>query len=108
MAGTPEEDLLAWLEREEQRLGFADIDDAMSDISEARRLFFDELGYDMTDSQFAGLKDAIFTRYDELPTIGISYGRIEHTWGYQTTYRDITTGRFVSRADVFSLLSTIR
>lgn len=108
MVGTPEEDLLGWLEREEERLGFTTIEDALSDIERARMLFYDELGYDITDAQFQGLKDAQYLRYDELPSVGVSYARFEQTWGYQNVYRDIVTGRFVSASDVWSLLATIR
>lgn len=108
MAGTPEEDLLGWLEREEESLGFSDIQDALGDIEKARLLLYDELGYDITESQFEALQRASMLRYEELPSIGVSYGRIEQAWGYQSTYRDITTGRFVSAEDVFSLLSTTR
>ena len=108
MAGTPEEDLLAWLEREEERLGFTSIDDALSDIHKARDLFYDELGYDVTDEQFGGLNQALTTRYEELPAIGVSYSRIEQAWGYQPVYRDITTGRFISGGDVRSGLATLR
>ncbi len=96
MAGTPEEDLLGWLEREEERLGFANIDDALSDIEKARKLFFDELGYDITDAQFGGMKSAVELRYTELPNVGIEYSRIEFPWGYKPIYRDKVTGRFVS------------
>lgn len=108
MAGTPEEDLLAWLEREEERLGFTGVEDGLTDIAKARDLFYDELGYDITESQFAGLKDAQYLRYEELPSISISYGRIEQPWGFQDTYRDVVTGRFMAKVDVFDLLATIR
>ena len=105
---TPEEDLLSWLEREEEQLGYTRLEDALTDIDKARDLLFDELGYDMTEGQFAALKQASFTRYEELPTVSISFERIEQKWGFQTTYRDTITGRFVAREDVFSLLATIR
>lgn len=110
MAGTPEEDLLGWLEREEEVLGFGDVEDALGDIQTARDLFFDELGYDMTESQYQGLKDAQFLRYDELPSVSTSYSRVYNPSfaGYQDVYRDTATGRFVAKADVYSLLSTIR
>jgi len=108
MAGTPEEDLLAWLEREEERLGFTSVDDAMEDIQRARDLFYDELGYDVTDSQFIGLQDALTIRYTELPSIGVAYSRVEQAWGYQPIYRDTVTGRFISGSDVRSALSTLR
>ena len=110
MAGTPEEDLLGWLEREEEELGFADVENALTDIGKARALFYDSLGMEMTDDQFAGLKDAQFLRYDELPSISTSFERIYHKSfaGYQESYRDTMTGRFVSKEDVYSLLGTIR
>ncbi len=108
MAGTPEEDLLGWLEREEERLGFTSIDDVLEDIQKARDLFYDELGYDMTDDQFSGLKDALTTRYEDLPAIGVTYSRIEQSWGYQPVYRDATTGKFQSGADVRSALDFLR
>ncbi len=108
MAGTPEEDLLAWLEREEERLGFTSVDDALRDIQKARDLFYDELGYDMTDEQFRGMSNALSLRYEDLPAIGVSYSRIEQSWGYQPVYRDITTGRFVKGSDVRSALATLR
>ena len=108
MAGTPEEDLMAWLEREEERLGFTSVDDGLSDISKARDLFYDELGYDITDDQFKGLGNALNTRYTELPAIGVNYSRIEQSWGYQPVYRDLITGRFVSGADVSAALDILR
>lgn len=108
MAGTPEEDLLGWLEREEERLGFTTVEGGLADIDRARTLFYDELGYDVTEEQFGGLKAAQYLRYEELPTIGVSYGRIEQAWGYQETFRDVITGRFVGKADVFDLLAMIR
>lgn len=107
MAGTPEEDLLAWLDREEETVGLSSLEDAMGDIETARSLLYDELGYDITEAQFAGLRDALTTRYEELPSIGVSYQRVEQTWGMQSIYRDIVTGRFVSGEDVYSLLSTV-
>lgn len=108
MTGTPEEDLLAWLEREEEQLGFTSVDGALGDIEKARALFYDELGYDITDDQFRGLQDALATKYEELPSIGVSYGRIEQDWGYQPVYRDLTTGRFISGSDVQSALGVLR
>lgn len=108
MAGTPEEDLLGWLERAEEHVGFSTMQDALSsDIEEARLMLYKELGY-VTDEQFEAFKTTSALRYEELPSVSVSYSLIEHTWGYEAAYRDITTGRFVSSEDVFSLLSTIR
>lgn len=108
MAVTSEEKYMDWLDREEERLGFTAIEDAMGDIEDARALFYEELGYDMTEGQFLALKGTLQTRYEEFPAISITFERIEQKWGYQPAYRDITTGRFVSREDVYSLLTTIR
>lgn len=109
MAGTPEQDLLEWLEREEESLGFTTVEGALAkEITEAQAVFYEELGYDMTEAQFEALKGASLLRYEELPTIGVSYERIEHRWGFQSTYRDIVTGRFTAREDVFTLLAKIR
>jgi len=108
MAGTPEDDLLAWLEREEELLGFDSVDRSLAEYESARSLFFDELGYDITEGQFEGLKQASVLRYEELPSIGITYERQEQSWGFQNTYRDKISGRFVNKEDVFSLLATLR
>ena len=108
MAGTPEEDLLGWLEREEERLGFTGVEEGLTDIEKARSMLYDELGYDVTEEQYGGLKQAQELRYEELPVIGLSHHRVEEDWGYQSVYRDIVTGRFVSRTDVEGLLGLIR
>ena len=108
MATQQGEAYLDWLEREEERLGFAAVDTGLADIKSARDLLYEELGYDVTEKQFEALKDAVITRYEELPSIGISYDRVEHAWGYQDTYRDIITGRFTAKADVFDLLAGAR
>lgn len=109
MTGTPEEDLLGWLEREEEVIGFNEMQRGLAgDYEEARERFFGQITGDLTENQFDALKAASDLRYEELPMIGISYGHIEHPWGYQKTYRDVVTGRFMSGEDVFSLLATIR
>jgi len=108
MAGTSEEDLLAWLEREEERLGFTTVEEGLTDIEKARDLFYEELGYDITEEQFGALRQAEYLRYEELPGIGVGFERIEYPWGYREAYRDVVTGRFVSKVDVFDLLATIR
>jgi hypothetical protein len=108
MAGTLEEDLLGWLEREEERLGFSDIQEGLGDIGKARALLYDELGYDITEAQFEALKSASLLRYEELPSVGITYTRVEQSWGYQDIFRDVVTGRFISGSEVFSWLSALR
>ena len=108
MAGTPEEDLLGWLEREEEILGFSDVDDALTDIGKARQLFYDELGYNMTEEQFEGLSGAFNTRYEELPDVGVQFELQITKWGTQPTFRDTVSGRFVSKEDTFSLIAEKR
>lgn len=108
MAGTPEEDLLGWLERAEEKVGFSTMEEALSsDIEEARLMLYGELGY-VTDEQFEAFKSTSILRYEELPSIGISYSRVEQSWGFQDLYRDIVSGQFVAAEDVYSLLSIIR
>lgn len=117
MVGTPEEDLLAWLEREEERLGFATVETGLTDIDRARALFYDELGYDITDEQFMGLKQAEYLRYEELPAVDIRYegrtifrdklGRFttkELAWSseYEHYYRDLLTGRLMTSEAAFT------
>lgn len=106
--GTPEEDLLAWLDREEENVGLADIEAGLQDIDIARRMFYDELGYDMTEAQFIGLKTALDLRYAEFPAVSVSYTRVEQAWGYQPVYRDVVTGRFVSKENVEAAVSYLR
>ena len=101
MAGTPEEDLLAWLEREEQNLGFTTVEGGLENLTKARALFYDELGYDITESQFAALKDSQILRYSELPMIGAAYDRVEQAWGWQPVFR--IKGRFASWEQVQEL-----
>ncbi len=108
MPGTPEEDLLEWLEREEERLGFTSIDDALDDITKARDLLYEELGYDITEEQFTGLQHALKTRYEDFPAIGVEMKRFEQPWGYQTIYRDILSKQFISGESVRAALEILR
>ena len=94
MAGTPEEDLLAWLEREEENLGFTTLQNALGDFESAHDLFIEMLGYDLQESQFQALNDAVKVRYVDFPLAGIQTTKDEHMWGFQTSYR--IKGRFAS------------
>ena len=97
-----DEKYLEWLDREEDVLGL----DAMMFGSESKDNMFlllkQELGYEPTDSQVNSMFDAATQRYEIMPEVEVSYDRIWHPehLGYQSTYRDTTTGRFISRADV--------
>ena len=102
-----EERYLEWLEREEEVLGLDAIIRASPDIEDARRLLFDELGYTPTDAQLDAFMGAGTMKYQQLPEIGVGFERIEHTWGYEPTYRDLITGRFVSRRDVETTIAAL-
>lgn len=104
MTGTPEEDLLAWLDREETLYGFSALDDALQDIETARSLFYKELGYDLNEEQFEALSRSLTLRYEEFFEVNVAYQRVEQAWGYQPIYRDTTTGRFISREAAFGRL----
>lgn len=100
--------MLGWLERSEEILGFSEVQSALTDMEKAQELFYNELGYDISGAQFERLQAASELRYEEMPAIGVSSDLIDRAWGFQRVYRDVITGRFVSGADVVSLLSTIR
>lgn len=102
-----EERYLEWLEREEEVLGLDAIIRASTDIEEARRLLFDELGYEPTGSQLDAFMGAGMMKYQQLPEIGVGFERIEHVWGYQPTYRDLLTSRFISRTTVEQAIATL-
>jgi len=107
---TTEERYLEWLDREENIFGIDAIMRAGTDIGEAVKLLEQELGYTPTEKQVAAFRDTAFGKYEALPSIGVYYQRDFHPeWqGSQSTYRDIMTGRFVSRADVESALFQMR
>lgn len=105
MANTPEEDLLAWLTREEEVLGADATIRASQDVDYAVILLQNELGYTPTDTQVTAFQGAGQSKYSTLPDIGISFSLIEHAWGAQATYQDTTTGRFISSADVQARIS---
>jgi hypothetical protein len=100
MAGTKEEDLLGWLEREEQSLGMDAIVRASTDIDYARLLLQEELGYTPTDDQLDAFMSTAGMKYEDLPNAGISFELVDRAWGSQAVYRDLETGRFISREEV--------
>lgn len=105
MAGTPEEDLLGWLEREEERLGFTTVQEGLTGIEEARAMLYEELGYDVTEEQFEALKVASTLRYEELPAVGVTYFLRETKAGWYAQYRYEPTGRYISAEAAFGLLA---
>lgn len=105
MAGTPPEDLLEWLLREEETLGIDAVERGLIDIEAARALLYEELGYDPTESQLAGFQEAGQLKYERLPAVGVGFERVAFPWGYQPRYRDIVTGRYIGKADVSALIA---
>lgn len=106
MPREPEERYLEWLERVEESVGFDRTVRASTDVEEARRLLYDELGYEPTKTQLDAFMSSGVTRYEQLPILGIRHEMVEHWWGYESSYRDIITGRFVRPEDVMSALRT--
>lgn len=97
---------MEWLQREEEVVGFDATVRASVDMEEARRLLFGELGFEPTEAQLGAFQQAGIARYEMLPQLGVTHAMEEHWWGYQSTYRDIVTGRYVKPEDVVSALRT--
>jgi len=108
MAGTPEEDLLAWLEREEEAVGFAAFEEAMTDFQKARVMYFEQVGLDMSEDQFAALTAVGYTRYVELPAAGVTFTLRETKAGWYAQYKYEPTGQFISSEAAFGLLAMER
>lgn len=106
MPKEPEERYLEWMEREEEMVGFDWCVRASEDVEEARKLLYSELGYEPTEAQTKSFMEAGVRRYEQLPALGVRHGMVEMKWGYQSTYRDIITGRYIKAADVVSALRT--
>lgn len=94
MAGTPPEDVLEWLTREEERLGTEAVERATLDIDEARKLLYSELGYDPTESQLEAWMRAGTTKYETLPQLGVELIPLKRPWGTQFSYYDYARHRF--------------
>lgn len=102
-----EEAYLEWLDREEESLGKAATVRLSADFDAAKEMLWGELGYEPADTQIEALMRAGEMRYKIMPEIGVSFERIEHVWGKQSTYRDIMTGRFISSTAVEQALATL-
>lgn len=102
-----EERYLEWLDREEQVLGIGVTMRASTDIEDAKQLLWRELDYEPKDWQVQPFFEAMQVKYQILPRIDVGFERIEHAWGYQSTYRDLITGRFVSRRDVETTIAAL-
>jgi len=97
MAGTPPEDLLAWLTREEEVLGAGVIERSLTDLEEARKLLYQELGYEPTEPQLEAWQQAGVSKYEALPELGIQLFPVERVWGTQYSYYSYATHRFISK-----------
>lgn len=100
MPKAPEERYMEWLIRVEEEFGLAATQRGTLEIEEARRLLYEELGFEPTESQVSSFMMFGKARYEIMPEIGIMSYRFERPWGYQMVYRDIPTGRFISYPEV--------
>ena len=97
MTDMPE--IAEWLTRFEKRFGANETASALGRLSDARDLFYDELGYNVTRKQFEALNQGENEKNQYLIELNIraETGRkFTHKDGsvtYQTNYRDIK-GRF--------------
>lgn len=107
MAGTPPEDLLEWLLREEENLGVDVVERATLDMEAARELLYRELGYEIKDEHARAFMEAGRLKYEKLPEVSISFECLPQPWGYQSVYRDIATGRFIKREDVSAAIDVV-
>jgi len=99
MPETPPEDLMEWLLREEEIWGIGKTTRLTIDEEELREFLYKELGYEAHESQVAGFRDAAKIRYEIMPEVGITTARYLRPYGYQQTYRDVATGKFISYAE---------
>src|SRR3990172_2751599 len=99
MTDAPE--IAEWLTRFEKRFGADQTATTLQKLSDARDLFYKELGYNITRKQFEALNQGENEKNQYLIEQGIKaetgrrFINKERQEGYQTNYRDITTGRFV-------------
>jgi len=101
------EHYLEWLEREEEVIGIAGMMGMPTDIEEAQEFLRTQLGLIGTEGQAHALLETVATKYEGLPEIGVSFSRVEQVWGKQSIYRDIETGRFVSKTFVQQALERL-
>uniref|UniRef100_A0A6M3M2R5 Uncharacterized protein n=1 Tax=viral metagenome TaxID=1070528 RepID=A0A6M3M2R5_9ZZZZ len=97
MPETPPEKLMGWLTREEEEFGLTGAIERTIDPEACRRMLAEELGYSPTEAQVGLMNEAARFKYEALPEIGVTPQMFTRPWGQQVTYRDIATGRFISR-----------
>uniref|UniRef100_A0A6H2A3K7 Uncharacterized protein n=1 Tax=viral metagenome TaxID=1070528 RepID=A0A6H2A3K7_9ZZZZ len=96
MPKEPEERYMEWLQREEELWGIVKMQRATTDEEELRELLYSELGYEPTESQVSSFMQFGKARYEIMPEVGVTSARFDRPYGYQQTYRDVATGRFIS------------
>lgn len=106
MAGTPPEDLLAWLTREEERLGTTAVARAAGDYAATRDLLYDELGYEPEVAQIESLMGAYEVKNAILPELGIGIIPRETRYGKVYSYYNYATHRFTGAASVMEAVRT--
>ncbi|GAH76272.1 unnamed protein product [marine sediment metagenome] len=97
MPETPPEKLMGWLTREEEEFGLTGSIERTIDPDTVREMLREELRYEPTEEQVGLMYGAARYKYETLPTIGVRPELYVRPWGKQVTYRDVTTGRFMSR-----------
>jgi len=109
MPKAPQEKYLEWLSREEELLGIDETARASTDVEAARRLLYSEIGYEPTESQVTAFMGAGVERYEQLPQVGAYYAREWHPefQGYESVFRDVTTGRYMARTDIIAALAEL-
>lgn len=100
MPETPPEKLMGWLTREEEEFGLTGAIERTIDPDTVREMLREELRYEPTGEQVGLMYEAAKYKYETLPTIGARPELYVRPWGKQITYRDVATGRFMSREAV--------
>lgn len=100
MPETPIDKLMEWLTREEEVFGLTGSIERTIDPEACRRMLREELRYEPTEEQVRLMSEAAKYKYETLPTIGARPELYVRPWGKQVTYRDIPTGKFISRETV--------
>jgi len=100
---TDEAEVAQWLSRFEKRFGTSQTAKALQKMEDARKLFYNELGYNITRRQYENLRSAENDNVqqdieeDLRRETGRHYINKQGQTVYQTNYRDLRTGRFTSR-----------
>lgn len=112
MAGTDPEELMEWLLREEEILGATETERMIADIELMKERLAEELGYIPSDAQVEALQQAGLLAYERMPEIGIHFERIpirkaRPELGLRPAYRDIATGEFAAKEDVWAAIGLL-